>query len=69
MAEQVLNVTGLAARVEDKQLLHGVDLTINKGETHVLMGPNGSGKSTLSHVLVGNPKYEVAPANPPWAMF
>ena len=45
MAEQVLNVTGLAARVEDKQLLHGVDLTINKGETHVLMGPNGAGKS------------------------
>ena len=43
MAEQVLNVTGLAARVEDKQLLHGVDLTINKGETHVLMGPNGTG--------------------------
>ena len=39
MAEQVLNVTGLAARVEDKQLLHGVYLTINKGETHVLMVP------------------------------
>lgn len=53
MAEQVLNVTGLAARVEDKQLLHGVDLTINKGETHVLMGPNGAGKSTLGYVLMG----------------
>ena len=52
MAEQVLNVTGLAARVEDKQLLHGVDLTINKGETHVLMGPNGAGKSTLGYVLM-----------------
>ena len=57
MAEQVLNVTGLAARVEDKQLLHGVDLTINKGETHVLMGPNGAGKSTLGYVLMGAPKY------------
>ena len=53
MAEQVLNVTGLAARVEDKQLLHGVDLTINKGETHVLMGPNGAGKSTLLRTLAG----------------
>lgn len=56
MAEQVLNVTGLAARVEDKQLLHGVDLTINKGETHVLMGPNGAGKSTLGYVLMGCPQ-------------
>ena len=56
MAEQVLNVTGLAARVEDKQLLHGVDLTINKGETHVLMGPNGAGKSTLGYVLMGAPQ-------------
>ena len=74
MAEQVLNVTGLAARVEDKQLLHGVDLTINKGETHVLMGPNGAGKSTLGYVLMGAPKYTVArscsrarisPMNPP----
>ena len=59
MAEQVLNVTGLAARVEDKQLLHGVDLTINKGETHVLMGPIGAGKSTLGYVLMGAPKYTV----------
>ena len=59
MAEQVLNVTGLAARVEDKQLLHGVDLTINKGETHVLMGPNGTGKSTLGYAITGNPTYSV----------
>ena len=59
MAEQVLNVTGLAARVEDKQLLHGVDLTINKGETHVLMGPNGTGKATLGYAITGNPAYSV----------
>ena len=52
MAEQVLNVTGLAARVEDKQLLHGVDLTINKGETHVLMGPTGAGKTTMDKLLM-----------------
>ena len=52
MAEQVLNVTGLAARVEDKQLLHGVDLTINKGETHVLMARSCS-------------RARISPMNPP----
>ena len=47
MAEQILQVEGLTARVEDKVILHEVGLTIKKGETHVLMGPNGAGKSTL----------------------
>ena len=45
--KQLLNVKDLYVDVEDKEILHGVDLSIGEGETHVLMGPNGTGKSTL----------------------
>lgn len=55
----LLKIEGLRARVEDKEILKGVDLTVRKGETHVVMGPNGAGKSTLSSVLVGKPQYTV----------
>ena len=55
----MLTVKDLHVNVEDKEILHGVDLTINKGETHVLMGPNGTGKSTLGYALMGNPRYSV----------
>lgn len=54
-----LTIHDLHARVEDKEILKGVSLTINTGEIHTIMGPNGSGKSTLCHVLMGHPKYTI----------
>lgn len=54
-----LEIKDLHAKVGDKPILNGLSLTIDAGETHVIMGPNGSGKSTLSNVLCGNPHYEV----------
>lgn len=59
MAEILLQTEGLKVSVEDKEILHGVDLQVKRGETHVLMGPNGAGKSTLGYALMGNPRYKV----------
>ena len=53
MSKEILQVNQVTARVEDKEILHGVSLDIKKGETHVLMGPNGAGKSTFLKVLSG----------------
>ena len=54
-----LEIKNLHVRVEEREILHGVDLNVAKGETHALMGPNGSGKSTLANTVMGNPNYEV----------
>ncbi|WP_130836310.1 Fe-S cluster assembly ATPase SufC [Lachnoclostridium sp. Marseille-P6806] len=59
MSDTLLQVSGLTAAIEEGELLHGIDLTIRPGETHVLMGPNGAGKSTLGHTLMGNPVYRL----------
>jgi Fe-S cluster assembly ATP-binding protein len=55
----MLEIKNLQARVEEKQILYGIDLVVNAGEVHAIMGPNGSGKSTLASVLAGREDYEV----------
>jgi Fe-S cluster assembly ATP-binding protein len=57
MAE--LEIKGLTVEVEGQEILHGLDLSLPKGETHALMGPNGSGKSTLAYAIAGHPAYKI----------
>lgn len=61
-----LRIKNLHARVEETEILKGVDLKVVPGMVHALMGPNGSGKSTLSSVLMGHPKYEVTAGDVTW---
>ena len=57
MSNKLLEIKNLHVNVEDKEILKGIDLTINKGEIHVIMGPNGSGKTTTANALLSNPLY------------
>lgn len=59
MVQKLLEIKNIHAMAGDKEILKGLDLTVNKGEIHVIMGTNGAGKSTLMNVIMGHPKYKV----------
>lgn len=57
MREKLLEIKDLYVNAEDKEILKGINLEINKGEIHVIMGPNGSGKTTTANAILSNPEY------------
>ncbi|MBC7087619.1 MAG: Fe-S cluster assembly ATPase SufC [Tissierellales bacterium] len=61
MSKNILTINNLRVKIDDenKEILNGINLKINKGEVHVIMGPNGGGKSTLAYTLMGHPKYKI----------
>ena len=58
MNNNLLKVCNLKIEADEKEILKGLNLEINKGEIHVIMGPNGAGKSTLANAIMNNPKYK-----------
>ena len=56
----MLKINNLSAKVENKQILNGLNLNVKAGEIHAIMGPNGSGKSTLANILSGKKGYEIS---------
>lgn len=63
MNTKLLQIDNLHAKTDNKEILKGLNLSVNKGEIHVIMGPNGAGKSTLVNVIMGHPKYELTEGN------
>lgn len=61
--QSTLHIQDLHVNVGDTEILHGISLTVPKGEVHAIMGPNGSGKSTLSQTIMGHPNYEITSGN------
>ena len=59
MSDRLLHIEDLHVEVEGREILRGIDLSVDKGDIHAIMGPNGSGKSTLAYVLTGKPGYKV----------
>lgn len=59
MAKPVLKIEGLHVAIDGREIIRGLDLTVQGGEVHAIMGPNGTGKSTLAQALMGHPRYEV----------
>ena len=60
MGKKILSIKNLTARVSDREILHGVDFDVDKGETVVLLGPNGAGKSTIASVIMGDPRFKAS---------
>ena len=59
MSASLLEIKDLCVNVDEKEILHDINLSVNPGEVHVLMGPNGAGKSTLGFAIMGNPRYTI----------